>query len=281
MRTGSRQRSEDPAPRRGRVTLVGAGPGDPELLTVKAIKALQSADVVLFDALVTDEVLALARREARRMLVGKRGHRPSCRQESINQLMVKLARQGRHVVRLKVGDPSIFGRAGEEIAMLEANGIEVRIVPGITSASAMAASLGISLTHRDHAQSVRFITGHARGGALPDTIDWRSAADPATTLVVYMGGKTCRELAIRLASDGLALSTPAIAVADISRSDEKTWAGTLGDLAGAPDVLGEGNPILIGIGAVFASYLATCADGRVEAGHGEPWDRRQRASRGP
>src|SRR6185295_6062475 len=147
--------------RSGQVTLVGAGPGDPEYLTLKAVRALQSADVILFDDLVADNVLELARREAKRMMVGKRGGRVSCRQEDINALMIKLARQGKRVVRLKSGDPMIFGRAGEEIAELSAAGISVEVVPGITSALALAARLGVSLTHRDLAHSVRFVTGHA------------------------------------------------------------------------------------------------------------------------
>jgi uroporphyrin-III C-methyltransferase / precorrin-2 dehydrogenase / sirohydrochlorin ferrochelatase len=136
----------------GRVTLVGAGPGDAELLTLKAVRALQSADVILFDDLVSDEILDLARREAKRMLVGKRGQRESCSQSDINALMLKLAGQGYHVVRLKSGDPMIFGRAGEEIDALTAAGVPVTVVPGVTTALAMAARLGVSLTHRDHAQ---------------------------------------------------------------------------------------------------------------------------------
>mgnify|MGYP003461217171 CR=1 FL=1 len=134
MTAGSRKPFEKTAPAMGRVTLAGAGPGDAELLTLKAVKALQSADVILFDALVSDEVLALARREAKRMLVGKRGGKPSCRQEDINALMLKLARQGKHVVRLKSGDPAIFGRAGGEIALLENHGVRVSIIPGISVA---------------------------------------------------------------------------------------------------------------------------------------------------
>src|SRR5690606_29981220 len=127
--------------------------------------------------------------EARRMLVGKRGGRDSCRQEDINDLMVKLAGQGKHVVRLKSGDPMIFGRAGEEIERLQAEGIPVEIVPGITSAIAMASALGVSLTHRDCARSVRFVTGHAKDGTLPRDIDWRALADPVTTTIFYMGAR--------------------------------------------------------------------------------------------
>lgn len=174
----------------GRVTLVGAGPGDAELLTLKAVRALQAADVILFDDLVSDDVLELARREAKRMLVGKRGGRESCRQEDINDMMVSLAKAGKHVVRLKGGDPMIFGRAGEEIVRLEAEGIPVAVVPGITAALALASSLGVSLTHRDCARSVRFVTGHGRKGGLPRDIDWQAIADPKTTTIFYMGGRT-------------------------------------------------------------------------------------------
>lgn len=245
-----------PRPGGGRVTLVGAGPGDAELLTLKAVRVLQSADVILFDALVSDDVLDLARREAKRMLVGKRGGRPSCRQDDINALMIKLARQGRHVVRLKAGDPMIFGRAGEEIEQLEAHGIPVSIVPGITSASAMAASLGVSLTHRDRAHSVRFVTGHARNGALPDGFDTRGLADPETTLIVYMGGRTGPELARRLIAGGLPAETPVVAMSDISRADETRWAGTLCELASGTHASHHGRPVLIGIGRAFSACLA-------------------------
>ena len=152
---------EQPLPD-GRVTLVGAGPGDAELLTLKAVRALQAADTVLFDDLVPPETLELARREARRVLVGKRGGCPSCRQEDINGLLIRLARAGQRVVRLKAGDPMVFGRAGEEIAELRAAGVRVEVVPGVTSALAMAAALGVSLTRRELASSVRFLTGHDR-----------------------------------------------------------------------------------------------------------------------
>jgi uroporphyrin-III C-methyltransferase / precorrin-2 dehydrogenase / sirohydrochlorin ferrochelatase len=253
MTTPSQKRADGHVKGIGRVTLVGAGPGDAELLTLKAVRALQSADVILFDALVSDDVLELARREAKRMLVGKRGHRPSCKQEDINALMLKLARQGKHVVRLKSGDPVIFGRAGEEIAELEANGIEVTIVPGITSASAMAAALRISLTHRDYAHSVRFVTGHAKDGALPKSLDWKGLADPYTTLIIYMGGRTGGDCATRLISEGLAPSTPVVVVSAVSRANEVTWRGALIDLAsGLAEVMTD-QPVLIGIGRAFAS----------------------------
>ena len=239
------------APAQGRVTIVGAGPGDADLLTIKALRALQSADVILYDDLVPAAVLELARREAKRMLVGKRGGRSSCIQDDINALMIKLAEQGRHVVRLKSGDPMIFGRAGEEIAELRARGIEASVVPGITAGLALASSLGMSLTHRDLAQSVRFVTGHARTGELPADLDWRGLADPATTLVLYMGGRTGPAIAERLMAHGLAPLTPVVIAAGLTRLDEWRWHGSLADLAAGPAMTAPNLPVLIGIGRVF------------------------------
>lgn len=259
MSTRPRRPSDCAAGTGGRVTLVGAGPGDPDLLTIKAVRAMQEADVILFDALVSDDVLAFARSTARRMLVGKRGHRPSCRQEDINDLMLKLARQGKHVVRLKCGDPVLFGRAGEEIAHLSAAGIPVSIVPGITSASAMASLLNVSLTHRQHAHSVRFVTGHAKDGAMPDDLDWKGLADAATTLVIYMGGRTGAAIARRLIAEGLPANVPCAIALSISRAEEKSRFGTLADLAGGALDTASDEPILIGIGTVFAAAAATAA----------------------
>jgi uroporphyrin-III C-methyltransferase / precorrin-2 dehydrogenase / sirohydrochlorin ferrochelatase len=236
----------------GRVSLVGAGPGDAELLTLKAVRALQSADIVLYDDLVSDDVLELARREARRMMVGKRGGRESCNQDDINALMLKLARQGKHVVRLKAGDPMIFGRAGEEIRQLEAAGIAVEVVPGITAASAMAARLGISLTHRDCAQSVRFVTGHARDGGFPADLDWRGLADTKSTLIFYMGSRMAAAISERLVAEGLSPDTATVVVAGVSRADEQLWTGTLVELACGVQSVASPHPILIGIGVVFA-----------------------------
>ncbi|WP_404406362.1 siroheme synthase CysG [Pelagibacterium halotolerans] len=232
----------------GRVTLVGAGPGDAEYLTIKAVRALQSADVILFDDLVSDDVLELARREAKRILVGKRGGRESCKQDDINAMMLSLAKQGRSVVRLKSGDPMIFGRAGEEIAALEAENIPVEVVPGISTAFALAAQLGISLTHRDYAQSVRFVTGHARNGKLPDSLDWRALADPATTHVYYMAGRTSRALAGRLAEAGLALSTPLVVASSVSRPEQTVAFGTLADLRDGAMAVDVRQPTIIAIG---------------------------------
>ena len=240
------------------VTLVGAGPGDAGLLTLNAVRALQGADVILFDDLVSDEVLALARREAKRMLVGKRGGRTSCRQEEINALMVKLARQGKRVVRLKGGDPMIFGRAGEEIAELEAAGIPVAVVPGITAAIGAAARLGVSLTHRGCAQSLQLVTAHSRKGGLPWDVDWRRLADPRTTLMLYMGARTGSEAAAKLLAEGLAAETPVVVMTAVSRPDEKIETLTLEVLAGRGEIAHE-HPVLIGIGQVFAKVAGAAA----------------------
>jgi len=196
----------------GSVALVGAGPGDPELLTLKAVRALQSADVILYDDLVSDDVLDFARREAQRIAVGKRGHRPSCKQSDVNGLLVSLAREGKRVIRLKGGDPLIFGRAGEEIDACRQAGIAVEVVPGISAAMGAAASLDVSLTHRDHARRLQFITAHARDGRLPADLDWQALADPAATTAVYMGKLVVAEVSARLIATGLDATTPAIIV---------------------------------------------------------------------
>ena len=235
----------------GKVTLVGAGPGDAGLLTLKAMRALQAADVILFDDLVSDDVLELARREAKKMLVGKRGGRDSCKQEDINAMMVKFATAGKNVVRLKSGDPSIFGRGGEEIAELEANHIPVTIVPGITSASAMAAQLGVSLTHRDHAQSVRFVTGHSKKGKLPSDIDWRAVADPSASTVFYMGGRTAPQIKESLLTYGMKPETPVAICSSVSRENGKTWQGSIDCMDSGIAEIGFDDPVLIGIGSVF------------------------------
>ncbi|WP_083656683.1 siroheme synthase CysG [Mongoliimonas terrestris] len=244
---------------RGRVILVGAGPGDADLLTLKAVRALQSADVILFDDLVSADVLELARREAKRMMVGKRGGRESCRQEDINDLMITLARQGKRVVRLKAGDPMVFGRAGEEIARLEREGIPVEVVPGITAGIALASALGVSLTHRDTAHSLRFVTGHARTGHFDDGLDWRGLADPETTLVVYMGGRTAPQIATRLIAEGLSPETPVVLGYSVGQPGQRLVRRHLVDLA-APEAVEPGPAIVIGIGRVFAAVrCAECA----------------------
>ena len=204
----------------GSVTLVGAGPGDPELLTLRALRALQTADVILYDDLVSVEVLDFARREARKLLVGKTGHRPSCRQGDIDTLMVTLARAGKRVVRLKGGDPTIFARAGEEIAACAAARIPVEVIPGISAAQGAACRIGTSLTHRSLARRVQFVTAHAVGGRLPADLDWPALADPAATTVVYMPAGNLRELVATAISHGLDPQTPAVLVARATRPDE-------------------------------------------------------------
>ncbi len=253
----------DAAAGRGEVTLVGAGPGSADLLTLRAVRALQSADVVLYDDLVSQDVLELARREAKTMLVGKKGHGPSCRQEDINRLMVGLARQGKRVVRLKSGDPGIFGRAGEEIEACRAAGVPVEVVPGITAAQGAAAALHASLTHRRHAQRVQFVTGHGRDGGLPHDLDFAALADRRATTCIYMGRRTASALARRLIAEGLPASTPAVAMCNVARENERIERTSVGGLAsghGLPD--GPG-PTLVMIGQVFA---ATADDPAVQDG---------------
>src|SRR5215510_9093152 len=193
----------------GHVLLVGAGPGDPELLTLAAVRALRSADVILYDDLVAPEILDFARREAQRVLVGKRGHRPSCRQRDINTLMVRLAKAGQRVVRLKAGDPLIFGRAGEEMAALARANIPHDVVAGITAAQGAAASLKVSLTKRGGARRLQLVTGHADDGRLPEDLDLDALADVGATTAVYMPLATLNVLTERLLSHGVAGQLPA------------------------------------------------------------------------
>jgi len=199
-------------------------------LTLRAVRALQSADVILFDDLVAPDILDFARREAKKMLVGKTGHAPSCKQDDINALMISLAKAGRRVVRLKGGDPMIFGRADEEISACRAAGITVEVVPGITTAQGAASRLLVSLTRRGKARRVQYLTGHGRDGKLPADIDWASVADPAVTTVVYMPSKTLPELVANAVQAGLDPATPAVAVERATRADERVIAATIADL---------------------------------------------------
>jgi uroporphyrin-III C-methyltransferase/precorrin-2 dehydrogenase/sirohydrochlorin ferrochelatase len=193
------------------------------LLTLKAVRALQSADVILYDALVSDAVLDFARREAQRIAVGKRGHRPSCKQSDVNGLLVSLAREGKRVIRLKGGDPLIFGRAGEEIEACRKAGIAVEIIPGISAAMGAAASLDVSLTHRDHARRLQFITAHARDGHLPADLDWKALADPAATTAIYMGKLVVAEVSQRLIAAGMDPATPAIIVEYATQDRQRSF----------------------------------------------------------
>jgi uroporphyrin-III C-methyltransferase/precorrin-2 dehydrogenase/sirohydrochlorin ferrochelatase len=251
----------------GSIVLVGAGPGDPELLTLRAVRALQSADVILIDDLVSSQVLDFARREAKKMMVGKTGHGPACKQSEINELMIKLAKSGKRVVRLKGGDPMIFGRAGEEIAACRAANIPVEVVPGISAAQGAASRLLVSLTHRSQARKLQYITGHDRDGRLPSDIDWRALADPAATTIVYMPKKTLRELGERAIAQGLAPSTPAVAVANATRPNETIVTGTIADIADRIEADAPDGPVLVMIGKVLAEVARAGASSDKAAVH--------------
>jgi uroporphyrin-III C-methyltransferase/precorrin-2 dehydrogenase/sirohydrochlorin ferrochelatase len=236
----------------GSVALVGAGPGDPELLTLKALRFLHSADVVLYDDLVAPAVVEMARREAEKIPVGKRGYKPSCQQDHIVSLMISLAREGKRVVRLKGGDPMIFGRAAEEIAMLRLAGIPIEIVAGVTAALGAAATLQVSLTERSNARRLQFITAHAHDGKLPEDIDWRALCDPRASSVVYMGVRTLAVLADRLLAHGIDPATPAILIERATCADERTIFGTIESLPAKVAAAEPSGPCLILIGAAFA-----------------------------
>lgn len=239
----------DAPPRSGRVDLIGAGPGDPELLTLKAFRLLQVADVVFHDRLVSDEILDLIRRDARRISVGKAKNKHSVPQDDIHKLMIAAAQAGQHVVRLKGGDPFIFGRGGEEVEALQAAGIKVSVVPGISSALGCAASAGLPLTHRDHAQSLTFVTGHAKTGGVPD-LDWDALARPHQTVVVYMGVGTAGVIGENLIAAGRAAATPVAVIENGTRPDEIRVYGTLAELPHLIDRAGIKGPALLVIGEV-------------------------------
>lgn len=242
----------------GRVLLVGAGPGDPDLLTVKAVKALAVADVVLYDGHASAGVLALASPRAIRISVAKARGRHSKTQAEINAAIVAHASAGRTVVRLKGGDPFIFGRGGEEVDVLRASGISVEVIPGITAATAAAASLQVPLTHRDFAQTVTFLSGHAAGTGLPDFdhIDFSGLAKGRATLAVYMGIATAATLAQRLIEAGWAPTTPVVAVERVSCPDERRVSTTLRTIADTPGCLGLGGQSLLIVGEVAGQPLA-------------------------
>jgi uroporphyrin-III C-methyltransferase len=257
-------------PSPGTVTLVGAGPGDPELLTLKAARAIGVASVLFVDDLVSDEIVALAPAGARIVHVGKRGGCKSTPQAFIEKLMIVAAREGETVVRLKGGDPFIFGRGGEEVEHLQAAGIKVQVVNGITSGLAAVTSLGVPLTHRDHAHGVVFVTGHARpGDAGPD---WSrlatTARDARLTLVIYMGVSGIEGIAQGLLQ-GLPASTPAAVIQHASLPQQRHVGTTLGDLAATIAREGLGSPSVIVVGDVMAG-VATASQatpqGRLVAG---------------
>ncbi|MFN7137079.1 MAG: uroporphyrinogen-III C-methyltransferase, partial [Thermomonas sp.] len=235
----------------GRVSLVGAGPGDPGLLTLRALRVLNQADVILHDRLVSAEVLALARRDAERIAVGKEiGGDHHATQQRIHALMLELARAGKHVVRLKGGDPFVFGRGGEELELLRAHGIDYEVVPGITAALACAAYAGIPLTHRAHAQSLHLLTAHACSGD-PEH-DWGALAQPGQTLVFYMGVAGLARLRDALLAHGRPPSTPFALVERGSLPQQRVLTGSLGALAELAQAHAIQAPALLVVGDVAA-----------------------------
>lgn len=254
----------------GNVFLVGTGPGDPELLTVKAVRVIQSAHLLLYDRLVSNEVLNLVGDDARLLYVGKTAGYHSRTQEEIHELLLSFAEAGATVVRLKGGDPLVFGRGGEEMDFLQQQGIQVQVIPGITAASGIAAELGIPLTHRGVANSVRFLTGHSRKGGTDPLFVAENAADPDSTLVVYMGLSTLPSLAFKLMHHGLPPNTPAAAVERGTTPQQRVVFAVLKDLADEITSAQLISPTLIIVGKVvelspFWPYSSKEASFLVEA----------------
>ena len=236
----------------GEVWLIGAGPGDPDLLTFRALRLMQQADVVLYDRLVSDEILNLVRRDADRIYVGKRRAKHAVPQGEINQLLVDLATQGKRVVRLKGGDPFIFGRGGEEIELLAKAGISFQIVPGITAASGCATYAGIPLTHRDHAQSCLFVTGHLKNGTVD--LDWPLLATPNQTVVIYMGLVGLPTICEKLIEQGVSSQTPVALVEQGTTGNQRVIIGDLSNIAEKVAAADVHAPTLIIVGSVVSLH---------------------------
>ncbi|MEO7160677.1 MAG: uroporphyrinogen-III C-methyltransferase [Polaromonas sp.] len=245
----------------GKCTLVGAGPGDPELLTIKAMKAIQRATVLFVDDLVSDEIVAFAQPGARIVHVGKRGGCKSTPQNFIEKLMLTAAKEGETVVRLKGGDPFIFGRGGEEVEHLREAGIEVEVINGITAGLAAVTSLGVPLTHRQHAHGVVFVTGHAKPGDAGT--DWRALAATAhsarLTLVVYMGVSGAERIQNELLM-GLPAATPVAVIQNASLATQRHITATLGTLAAAISAAGMASPAIIVVGDVISGLAQATAN---------------------
>ncbi len=236
----------------GKVWLVGAGPGDPELLTLKAARLIARADALVYDHLVGDGIMDLARPDARRIYAGKEASKHTMPQGDINQLLVDLAREGLSVVRLKGGDPFIFGRGGEELETLVGSGIPFEVVPGVTAAAGCGAYSGFPLTHRDHAQSVTFVTGHLKDGTV--NLDWPALARPKHTVVFYMGIGAAEEICRQMINHGLPSMTPAAVVRNGTQKDQPTVLGTLGTLPHRIAESGIKPPALIVVGSVVGLH---------------------------
>ena len=239
-------------PQAGWVYLVGAGPGDPELLTRRGARLVAGADVLLYDNLVSPEILALARADAEQIYVGKKAADHSLPQEAINALLLDKARAGHSVVRLKGGDPFIFGRGGEEMDVLVGQGVAVEVVPGVTAAAGVAAYAGIPLTHREHAQAVVFATGFLKNGALD--LDWPALARPHQTVVFYMGITRLAEICSQLVAHGLPATMPAAVVERGTTQAQRVIGGTLADLAARASEAGVRPPALTIVGSVVSLH---------------------------